>query len=158
MNGSTPRAQTFQQPHKILSRLLPLAAACCAKSPWQYSLFMSSPSPFCHGGVGGLRSAGFSPWATFKAICGQVPASCRTTHLHNKNPFHRPSCFMKPQFSLTLNESCCDSGLGSHISLISEVSESTSCRSSLTGRGLVVTFPVAGQEATEPETVLTTTW
>ena len=28
----------------------------------------------------------------------------------------------------------------------------------LTGRGLVVTLPVAGQDATEPDTVFTTTW
>ena len=28
----------------------------------------------------------------------------------------------------------------------------------LTGRGLVVTLPVAGQDVTEPDTVFTTTW
>ena len=28
----------------------------------------------------------------------------------------------------------------------------------ITGRGLVVTLPVAGQDATEPDTVFTTTW
>ena len=59
---------------------------------------------------------------------------------------------------LTLYESCCDSGFGSHLKLTSWVLGSCSSRILWTGSGLVVTFPVAGHEATLPDTVFTTTW
>ena len=59
--------------------------------------------------------------------------------------------------SSTLYPSCCDSGFGSQTSLISPVSWLVSCRSSLTDSGRVVTLPVAGQLATLPDTVFTTT-
>ena len=64
----------------------------------------------------------------------------------------------------TLNESCWDNGFGSQTSLTSSLcplSPDLGSLSSLmesTGRGRVVTFPEAGQEATLPEIVLTTTW
>ena len=59
--------------------------------------------------------------------------------------------------TLTRYESCLDSGCGSHWNLTSPVSASVLWRRFWTGRGRVVTLPVAGHEATFPDTVLTTT-
>ena len=61
-------------------------------------------------------------------------------------------------YKLTLYESWLDSGWGSHWNLTSPVSASVLWRRFWTGRGRVVTLPVAGHEATDPDTVLTTTW
>ena len=62
-----------------------------------------------------------------------------------------------PQSSLTLKESCVDSVFGCQTSLNCLLFRSWISLRFLTGSGLVVTFPVAGQDATLPETVFTTT-
>ena len=61
-------------------------------------------------------------------------------------------------FLLTLYESWSESGCGSHWNLTSPVASTVLMRRFCTGRGRVVTLPVAGHEATDPDTVFTTTW